>query len=250
MYPNSGSDTESPSSEDNLTPHLNTQGNDYDKARSQYHETMVSGRYTDTFQQLDSLLPLTFSNKVNSEMFKGSIKSSTKPKYLASVTESVDNLRTDALKILKKLPNGNFSMWSVMSKLDLNEIRSLCKFCGVKVVGKATKSELGEIVVEQFAKGSFKSLFKNSNTRKVDDEGTKVTSVLPNINSTQTILSSQILTNYETYNVVPAISSSDAAIWKPIDGGKITNTKFIEEVVLEYFLVLIKFIFLYTSIIV
>ena len=79
----------------------------------------------------------------------------------SQVTLSVDDLRNQSLRALKKLPTGESpSMWTIMTCLDVTDMKTLCKYCGIHPAAKQTKNDLGQIVLTSFQKGAFRSLFK------------------------------------------------------------------------------------------
>ena len=81
----------------------------------------------------------------------------------SQVMLSVDDLRKESLRALKKLPTGESpSMWTIMTCLDVTDMKSLCKYCGIHPATKSTKADLGQIVLTSFQKGAFRSLFKPS----------------------------------------------------------------------------------------
>ena len=81
----------------------------------------------------------------------------------SQVMLSVDDLRNQSLRALKKLPTGESpTMWTIMTCLDVTDMKSLCKYCGIHPSTKSSKADLGQLVLTSFQKGSFRSLFKPS----------------------------------------------------------------------------------------
>ena len=129
--------------------------------------------------QLSEMLPKTTATMATTsaayrpaEQSQGTFVRGPKPKTVAgaggrtgmkasAVVQTVDEIRKDSLRAMKKLPAGEApTMWTLMTNLSQIELKTLCRYCGLQPSAKATKQDLGQMVLSAFQKGAFKSLFK------------------------------------------------------------------------------------------
>lgn len=171
----SGSETECDGcSDDELTPVIYTQQSSFmDKSEV---EDEVS--YLQSLSQLDSMMPpvsqpvFTHSRKEIDSARCSHIPSKrasilvppqavSTPKSGQRPPVSQESLRLHAMRIIKTLPRGEVTMWGIMQTIDYNDMRLLCKFKGVKVMGRANKAEMGGRILKYIQRGEFRSIFKS-----------------------------------------------------------------------------------------
>lgn len=165
----SGSDTECDgNSSDGMTPIMPIPAN-YDDESPKYYS------YRDSLSQLDAMLPPKSSGaSVDrlrvSDVSGGIVQAYKRPSILVPVkaTGSVKavvrpplseaSLKVEAIRILKSLPRGEATMWSLMHTVEYNDMRLLCKYKGLKFSGRASKAEMGQIILHSMQKGGFESI--------------------------------------------------------------------------------------------
>lgn len=165
----SGSDTECDgNSSDGMTPIMPIPAN-YDDDSPKYYS------YRDSLSQLDAMLPPKSSGaSVDqlrvSDVTGGIVQAYKRPSILVPVkaTGSVKAvvrpplseaaLKVEAIRIMKSLPRGEATMWSLMHNVEYNDMRLLCKYKGLKFSGRASKAEMGQIILNSMQKGGFESI--------------------------------------------------------------------------------------------
>jgi hypothetical protein len=191
MDKDSGSETEGPSLSDNEdSPFVNTQRSTfevYSKVESQStnavpcekHSNFLSSQvaftevHAEAASQIDAMLPppplqnttALFGDNLPRQ-YRPTIAQQTskpplKPRPL-SPSASQEGIKWEAIKALKKHPKTEISVWSLMSNLDTNDLKVLCKFANIRSSSKFTKIDFAQAVFDGFKKGVFKSLFKPS----------------------------------------------------------------------------------------
>ena len=96
----------------------------------------------------------------------------------SAVVQTVDDIRKDSLRAMKKLPVGEApTMWTLMTNLSQVELKTLCRYCGLSPGAKASKQDLGQLVLNAFQKGAFRSLFKVVPTTEAQERTTAAPSV-------------------------------------------------------------------------
>jgi hypothetical protein len=165
----SGSDTECDgNSSDGMTPVMPIPAN-YDDDSPKYS-------YTDSLSQLDAMLPpksngasvgrskvldqtasLVHAYKRPSILVPTKASGGVKAIVRPPLSEAA--LKLEAMRIIKNLPRGEATMWSLMHAVEYNDMRLLCKYKGLKFSGRANKAEMGQIILNSMQEGGFKSIF-------------------------------------------------------------------------------------------
>ena len=164
----SGSDTECDgNSSDGMTPIMPIHAN--------YDDDSPNYSYRDSLSQLDAMLP-TKSSLASIEQSRvldvtgGLVKAYKRPSILVPTKPSGTvkavvrpplseaALKLEAIRIIKTLPRGKATMWSLMHTVEYNDMRLLCKYKGLKFSGRASKAEMGQIVFNSMQKGGFESI--------------------------------------------------------------------------------------------
>jgi hypothetical protein len=160
----SGSETERDGdSEDDLTPLL-TQADCFE-----------NNTYLEGLSQLDDMLPVpsravTASQNVHDETRHSVLPSKrtsllvpphkiTERKIVAPLLSGTD-LKEEAIRIIKKLPRGEVTMWGIMSSLTITEMRNLGRYKGYTKTSNS-KEVIGQRILKYFEDGDFESVLKS-----------------------------------------------------------------------------------------
>jgi hypothetical protein len=164
----SGSDTECDgNSSDGMTPIMPIPAN--------YDDDSPKFSYRDSLSQLDAMLPPKSSGaSIERSMAlekTGSLVHAYKRPSILVPTKTSGNvkavvrpplsdaaLKLEAIRIMKNLPRGEATMWSLMHAVEYNDMRLLCKYKGLKVSGRANKAEMGQVILKSMQKGEFESI--------------------------------------------------------------------------------------------
>jgi hypothetical protein len=161
----SGSDTEcDDNSSDGMTPIMPIHAN--------YDDDSPNYSYRDSLSQLDSMLPTksSLASIAKLDVTGGLVQAYKRPSILvptkpSGTVKSVVRpplseaaLKLEAIRIMKTLPRGEATMWSLMHTVEYNDMRLLCKYKGLKFPGRASKAEMGQIVFNSIKKGGFESI--------------------------------------------------------------------------------------------
>lgn len=84
------------------------------------------------------------------------------PKAVIRPQLSDEEQRVEAIRIIKTLPRGEITMWVLMQNIEFQEMRSLCRYKGLKL---SSKAEMGHRILQSIKKGEFRSIF-----RLIEDE--------------------------------------------------------------------------------
>lgn len=239
----SGSDTES---DGELTPIMTQYQNsqDIDGFES-------SNNYLENLSQLDSMLAPKSSKITSSQaVIKATGNSSMankrssllvpalKTKFFPRPEPSMSDLRNEAIRIIKKLPRGDVTLWRIMQYLEMSDIRLLSKYKRIKLTGNK-KQDIGQCLLSSFQSGEFKSIIQSIEDEVNTNRSGKKTSMIQkpkeNISNSQvknntkdmqiskvdSIITSSSSANLIKAAPIPVVAVGESNQWKLVDNRKL-----------------------------
>lgn len=239
----SGSDTECDgNSSDGMTPVMPIQVS--------FGDNSPKYSYRESLSQLDAMLPpkpsgtsfersrvlVDTGSSAHAYKRPSIIVPAKAPVSLKAVVRpplSEDALRLEATRIIKTLPRGEATMWSIMQAVEYNDMRILCKYKGLKFSGRASKAEMGQIILNSMQKGGFERISTSVGNNKIGNKQQPHPSEPHETNLKSQNLEKGVISDQKSVNSyrvsgstpVPVVALGGSDTWKQVDNCEYLNLK-------------------------